>query len=60
MINVYQNLWKQVLLTAFEDKDNDYINLNNEDFLTVCEFAGVNPLKVRENFVLKHLTIAKK
>lgn len=66
--NKEESLWKAVILQAFADlqsnskkpnmKNNKvkallWFNLNNKDFITVCEYANLDPCYVwkRANFI---------
>ena len=51
-VDTEQRLWKAVLITAMEDKDDTYLRLDNTDFLEVCDLAGVSPHKVVEQYKL--------
>ncbi|ABD44601.1 hypothetical protein ECHHL_0332 [Ehrlichia chaffeensis str. Heartland] len=58
----YQSMWKAVILQAIIDSTSNYRRMENKlekikatnwlndfsrDFITVCHFAGYNPLSVR-------------
>lgn len=62
-VRALQRLWKSVILTAFQDasrtsnkivlllakrKASNWLLYNNRDFYQVCDFAGLDPLMVRQ------------
>ena len=50
----HTKLWRAVIAQAMHDhvKDNDnYVNVTNPDFLLVCDYAGLNPYKIKEQTI---------
>ncbi len=62
-VRAIQRLWKAVILTAFQDasrtsnkisailvrrKAVNWLLYNNRDFYQVCDFAGLDPVMVRQ------------
>ncbi len=47
-------LWRAVLGQAMHDhvdNNDNYIDVMNPDFLLVCDYAGQNPYKIKEQVI---------